>query len=361
MTSSEQFRPPVGEISGNVAPLPADQVEFLDRLKMIDGRHIRPLPNLADHLNHEGLIWDESDLALRVNVNFSEETLAPFTEVNDHPNAVTFQPRRLARMGKEKSFRGAFFGVMSLKSEEGRRQDVPVVVKQYPIGGPDDAVHNAMQEVTMLEYVKKLGLPTVDVVGVIRNGYPRNGMPLMYVITRQRQGLESMDELSWRNLTTVELPDRLHPVLDTLESLHANLLFSGDPKFKNIGLGEDGGPIIYDLEHARSMRDLVEHMTPENEAEVLERIARLMSRDFSHVLVSVEDMIYPNLPDVEQPVSPMERFTFELNHILEPYHRRIMEGTSAYKGILNLAYNKALQQRLDIAREQQAIYKSRPT
>jgi len=357
MTSGEHFRPPgslVGETpSGNILPLPPDQVEFLNRLRMVNPRVVRPLPDLSTHLNHEGAVVNETNLASRLNVNFSEDVLKPFAEAGERPGSVTFQPRRLARMGSERSYRGAFFGVMNLESEEGRRQSVPVVVKQYPIMGPKDATHNAMQEVTLLDYVKKLGLPTVDLVGVIRNGYPQSGEALMYVITRHYPGLESMDELPWRNLTAAELPDRLHPVIDTLESLHGNLIFSGDLEFKNIGLGEDGGPVIYDLEHATSARDLVGHMTPENEDEVLERLTTLMGRDFDSIAISVDSNVYPNLPEGERPETPMERFTFELNLILEPYHHRIMSGSSRYKDALNRVYNRVLRQRLDAARAQQ--------
>lgn len=336
-------------MAGQLPPIPPDQRAFMDYLDAVPARMIRPLPNLAEHANHMGVVEDQAGLAERLFIGVAPDILQPFKAAGERPGDVTFRPSQLAQFGKEKSFRGAFFGVLGMTSESGTRHEEEVVVKQYPLGGEHDATHNAIQEVTMLAHVKELGLPTVDVVGVMVNRYPSEGRPIMYVITRHKQGLESMDELSWRGITTADMPDRLHPVLDTLESLHGNLVFSGDPKFKNIGLGEDGKPIIFDLEHATSARELVAGMNEENQEEVQERLVRLMGIDFSHVAVSLDGIVYSNLPENERPRTPMERFDFELAHVMEPYHLRLMEGNSPYKDVLNQTYNRVLQQRREQA------------
>ncbi|HSW99339.1 MAG TPA: hypothetical protein VLF71_05915 [Candidatus Saccharimonadales bacterium] len=330
----------------------------MDRLSHIDNaRLVRPLPDLAALANHEGVVSDESGLIERLNVSIAEDVLSPFAD-GERPSEFTFTPRQLAAFGKEKSFRGAFFGVLKMKSRDGVQVEEPVVVKQYPLGGQHDASHNAAQELTMLAHAKAVGLSTVDVVGAIVDRYSAN--PLVYVITRQKQGLESMDELRWRGITTAQMPDRLHPVVDTLVSMHTKLLFSGDPKFKNIGLGEDGSPIIFDLEHATSLRDLVEHMTPENQDEVMDRLTKRMMSEFAHVASSLDSIIYPNLPQGERPRTPLERFNFEFTHVLELYHMRILESGSRYRDVLNQAYGRMLEKQHSNALRLQAEYDSHP-
>jgi hypothetical protein len=352
--ATPEFRPPGpgefgGELAGQLPPIPPDQQAFMDYVGAVQPRMIRPLPDLAARANHMGVVEDQTALADRLFLGIAPDVLQPLSDAGERPGNLTFTPSQLAQFGKEKSFRGAFFGVLGMTGENGTHHEEEVVVKQYPLGGQDDATHNAIQEVTMLAHVKELGLSTVDVAGVMVNRYTADGRPIMYVITRHKQGLESMDELSWQGITTADMPDRLHPVLDTLDSLHGNLVFSGDPKFKNIGLGEDGKPIIFDLEHATSARELVAGMNEENQEEVRERLARLMGIDFSHVAVSLDGIVYPNLPEGERPQTPMERFDFELAHVMEPYHLRLMEGNSRYKDVLNQTYNRVLQQRREQA------------
>jgi hypothetical protein len=349
-----EFRPPTQgeftrEVAGQLPPIPPDQRAFMDYVDAVQPRMIRPLPDLAARANHLGVVEDQSGLADRLFVGVSPDVLQPFSDAGERPGNLAFTPSQLAQFGKEKSFRGAFFGVLGMTSENGTQHEEEVVVKQYPLGGQNDATHNAVQEVTMLAHVKELGLSTVDVVGVMVNRYTADGQPTMYVITRHKQGLESMDELSWRGVTTADMPERLHPVIDTLESLHSNMVFSGDPKFKNIGLGEDGKPIIFDLEHATSARELVTGMNEGSREEVLARLTRLMGVDFSHVAVSLEGIVYPELPEGERPQTPLERFDFELAHVMEPYHMRLMEGNSQYKDVLNHVYNRVLQQRREQA------------
>lgn len=357
MSQGEFIPGPAGmgaEHLGQVPPIPPDQQAFIDRLRMVNARVVRPLPDLAPRVDHTGVVRDTTDLVRDLNVNMASDVLQPFAEADERPGRFSFAPRRLAGFGKERTFRDAFFGVLTMEEEGGHVEQVPVVVKQFPLGGHDDASHNAMQEVTMLEHVKALGLPTVDVAGVIVDRYTER--PRIYVITRRRPELESLDELQWQGLQTADLADRLHPVVDTLSTLHGNLVFHGDPKFKNIGLDEEGKPIIFDLEHATSVRDLVDGMTAENEEEVLQLVADRMSTDFGHVTHSLNNIVYPNLPQDQCPQTPMEQFDFEVSHVLEPYQLRLMEGNSPYKVVLNRVYNRVLQQRRTLAQKQQAAH-----
>jgi len=341
-----------GEHGAPMPPPPTpEQVAFMNRLGVVNARNVRPLPDLASRVNHEGIIADEQHTADRLSVNFAPDVLGHFPD-GERPGQITFEPKPLAQFGKEKSYRKASFGRMTFTSESGTTHEEEVVIKQFPIGGKDDALPNAVQEVTMLAYVKELGLPTIDVIGTVVDRYARD--PAMYVITRMKDGLESMDELSWRNLRVADLGERLEPLVETLEALHGDLVFSGDPKFKNIGVGEDGKPIIFDLEPATSCRDLVANMTPENEEQVMARLTKRMANDFSHVAVSLDQHVHPNLPQRERPQTPTDRFQFEYEHVLEPYHMRLMAGNSPHKAVLNRAYNRVLEERRNRAQREQA-------
>lgn len=343
---TEDIQFPVGEVAPQVPPIPIpeDQKAFMNRLRGVNGRGVFVLPDLAERVDHTGLVLDQSGLADQISVHMAPEVLAPFgTERETIPNNFTFTPKPLARFGKEKSFRGAFFGELHLTATTGKKETIPVVVKQYPIGGQHDAVHNAIQECTMLAHLKTLGMSTIDLVGVIADRY--SASPTMYVVTRQRQDLESLDEISWKGIKQSDMPERLGPVIDTLSTLHSNLVFQGDPRFKNIGLGDDGTPIMFDLEHSTSMRDAVATMDPSNEQEVMDRLLRQMRTDFARVRASVEDIVYPNLPAQQRPQTPEERFEFEYTNVMEPYIMKIMESFSPHKSILEHVFARMVQQR----------------
>lgn len=333
-----------GEAAAQLPPIPEDQKAFMDRLRGVTARGVFPLPELADRVDHTGSVIDKSGLADQLSVHMAPEVLAPFGQKREAmPGSCSFAPKPLARFGKEKSFRGAFFGELHLVAESGTDATIPVVVKQYPIGGQHDAVHNAIQECTMLAHLKKLGLPTIDLVGVIADRYSKS--PTMYVITRQRQDLETLDEISWKGVQPSDMPERLSPVIDTLATLHDHLIFQGDPKFKNIALGEDSAPIMFDLEHSTSFRDVVANMDPSNEQEVMDRLLRQMSTDFANVRDSVETIVYPNLPEGSRPQSPQEQFEFEYTYVMEPYIMKIMEGSSPHKLLLERVFARMAQQR----------------
>lgn len=339
------------EMAGQLPPLPADQQAFIDRLG--HARWPQPLPDLAEHTNHDGIVIDQTNLVAdgKLNVNMAADVLQRFTDAGERARSFMFTPKPLGRFGKEKSYRGAFFGALDVEGSGGHTERLEVVVKQYALGGPQDAQHNAIQELTLLDYARRIGLNCVEPMGVIVDRLAVQ--PKIYMLMHRKEGLESMDELNWRGITRADMADRLRPAVDMLSLMHGNLLFHGDPKFKNIGLGEDGQPIVFDLEHGASVRDLVANMDEENGIESMDHITNLLAKDFSHLRVSLQSQIYPNLPDYERPSSPLEEFEFELTHLYEPYHMKLMEGNSPHKDVLNQAYNRMVQERRGIATRQQ--------
>ena len=323
-------------------PLTPIQAAFLERLATLRDSSVGPLPDFTEYLTHYGRIPSHDPTSgTLAGMCLSRVDLQPFAEAGEvTPNSFTFDAQPTLELGRENSWRKVFFGQMHMESRSGTiDKSVQVAVKRFP----KDEIHYAVQEAAMLQYLQQQGVPALEVIGLLMHEEAEE--PGVYLLTRFTQEVISLDNPDWSKLSPKEMQDQLRAVRNTLVTLHQGLVFHGDAEFKNIGVGErDGSIVVFDVERAVSLRDAVSQEEGA-EGEVPIRLIQAMSADFSSVQKSLRKYVYPNLPEDHRPKNDKERFEYELNHILEPYHMALMESDSPYKSALDRAYRTVLERK----------------
>jgi hypothetical protein len=149
--------------------------------------------------------------------------------------------------------------------------------------------------------------------------------------------LESLNAQDWSRLDPAEARERVAPVSDTLALLHGEGIFPHEMAFGNVGVGEsEGSRFIFDLESAKSFRNILDKLGPDDP--LPEELLIAFRQDFTPPRVSFRDFVYPNLPPGERPATPEELFQFEFNLLYEPYHMAILQSGSKYTAVLERAY-----------------------
>jgi hypothetical protein len=331
---------PRREPAGEVPILPAQFTE--DLTKIYDGR-IRELHNYADDLNHQGKVPLNVEKYRRI------EGLYLSREVIDelggrYVPSVGFTLKPFRGLGRENSRRKVFFGDLDILGDE-QAASLPVAVKPYQPG----AFHRCIHEMGMYQYMNNIGLPTLRVLGVLAVNQGKT--PRAYVLTHERRGITSLDNVEWKKLSIPERWTRMRPTIETMAILHSKMVFHGDLEFKNVVHGETERSLyIVDPEDSVSLRDVV---TPyEDRTDERHEVVRKVSAEFEAVRRSVRDFIAPE-PDVGQPdaasLDEKEEFEDMLEHVFSPYYLAIMRTDSPYQTILRSAFSTVIEQKRQYA------------
>lgn len=304
-----------------------------DLTSSYDGR-VRVLPPFEDDLKHRGTIPINSDKYFRVERVYltSEVTASLGTQ---RVESIGFQPKPFLLHGREWSQRKVFFGNLNIAHQE-QGISMPVAVKPFV----PQAFPHATHEMGMYRYMDSLGIPTLQVVGMvaIQGASDKYKEPLTYVMTKEHRGLTTLDNVEWKTIDKEERWSRLRPAIDTMAHLHAKMLFHGDLEFKNVAYEEEERAFrVVDPEYMVSLRDVV---TPfGNDPLERRRVVQKMSADFGKLFKSVTEMLLDKGTD--------ERAAFEsiAIHVYLPYAQEIARSDSPYVPVLLAAFDEVLEQK----------------
>ncbi len=329
-----------------VPPTPPDQVAFMERLRTITPRLVGELPQVAPHILHDAsgyntLVPEYQHMGEQLdNAHFSGAILAPYREAGERgPATIGFDPQVFWSLGRAKSHRGTFFGELQLTSATGRIDTVPVAVKPFLY----EEAGNAIQELAMLEYLAAQGVESLEPVGIIMHRW--NNPPTVYLLTRLRQELSSLDSPErWAGVRRETMADALTPAVETLVMLHGKAVSHGDPKLRNIGVGEsEDVRIPHDFEFASSFKDIVEGVGDQDAIPAI--LPELLDQEFRNLFGSLREVVYPYLPPEQRPQTPQEEFELQLGVFLELYQAAMARSNSPYRSVLERAYRVWLQTR----------------
>lgn len=325
------------------------QQEFMGFVEGLRVQHVAPLPDLSELLDHETKRTSGLDVPLDGDNDraFLSSSFYEYVEHDKFPNRLFFRPQPLMRLGRENSYQQVFFGNLNAQWFHGAEQaNVQIAVKPIPLRGnnPEDSMlgeERLLHEVAMYQYLGKLGIPTLEVLGVCLLKGSRNGLE-GFAITRFDPDIVTMDNLPWGSMEPKDVNEAIGQVTDTLALLHSNLIFHGDPEFKNIAVGEASKSItVVDVERAKSGL-----IIPDN----VKRIGLNMSMDFTDVEKSMGEFIFSKLPEGERPKDDIERFNILHNFVFEPYFERLVHLDSPYLDTLAKAYELMVDYKASMAR-----------
>lgn len=326
---------------------PAAVAAFEDRLAQHRARFTGDMPDTAAILDHEGRLPSEQQADRFFHgVHFTQEVTKPFRERGERgPENISFTHIELLEMGHEESYHGTFAGRLNMESADGTVvTERLVAVKPFYLheGG------SAVQELAMLQHVRKLGFETVRPLGLIMDRWAQP--PRLFLITEYAGELSTMAAENWRGVSREDVAERVKPAVDTVLALNEKGAVHGDPQFKNIATGEStDSQIIHDLEEARSIVRLLESAGPDDP--VPPELVRLLRHEFWRMRLSMRKYVYPNLPADQQPQTAEERFMLELNVLFEPYHIGLSRSGTPHKDALNRTYHAVLEQTRGEVRE----------
>lgn len=317
--------------------------QFVEDIAAVHDGRIRALPAFDQALNHEGklLVNENVERYRRISGVYLSETVIEEVGGPRVPE-IQFTPKPFWRLGRENSRRQVFFGQLAIG--EGESHTIPVAVKPFAPG----AFHHATHEAGMFQYMRGEGLPTLEMLGMVAIGVAEGEAPRAYGITRERRGITTLDNTEWKTMPQAERWNRLRPAIETLTTLHGNMLFHGDLEFKNVAFGEEDRPTddlsicIVDTEESISLKDLVEPNKDVSRQRLW--VAKKMSADFASLSISIAaNMIEPE--QRERKEFEQELFEDMLEHVYGPYYLSIMRSDSPYKDVLMSAFEMVLEQK----------------
>lgn len=321
------------------------QSTFGQAIDELRREQVYEMPALADGLSHTGRISRQNDTSLEEGLYVVPKFRDILTE-RVMPNRLGFVPQAAVRVGKEDSRRKVFFGALSEQwFHNGSNGIIQVAIKPFTRALRETAVH----EFAMYEYLATSGIRTIRPLGMLAlqshaDDTPRT--PSIFMISQFEPNLTTMDNISWADIQTEDAWDRLKTGLQALAELHSKLIFHGDFKFRNIGYDQLGQSVVVDTELSVSTRDLENITDPEK------RIQQLMGVDFSDFCLSVGATILnpKKNPDLARPLSDIEKFEQEIEHIYLPYFDLLTHTGSEHLPILHAAFNRMIEQKTAAAR-----------
>ena len=295
-----------------------NQEDFCSEVEQLRQSSIGLLPDLAGELNHHGQTTTEVEAALEKDPRQAliSQRAVDYLSEKSLPDRTNFTPIRMFRLGREDSRQFVFFG--ELQGEwfhEATTEGLNVAVKPVP-HDPYDR-HKVLHEVAMYQHLAEQGIPTLEVLSVMKNNDSSRKTPYGYVITTYEPDVTTLDSLDWKKMENGQIAQSLEPAIDTLALLHSHYLFHGDSEFKNIAVVESGkSPKIVDLEFGASLRD---------EQENVLKLSQFMNNDFSCLARSLDLTVghyYRNENGLEQPV---KRYDFLFEHVFLPYYNKMQQ------------------------------------
>lgn len=318
----------------------AVQQAFVDLVSSIRKNNVDLLPNLVDDLDHKGGINMGLQDKIGASGIFLGQDFGQAIGDSQLPDRLDFLPQDMLRLGKEASQHKVFFGRLNATWFNGAKStSIQLAVK--PIRNSGISKAHLLHEVAMYQHLSKLGLPTLNIMGLALLDEPTAGVA-GFVMTAAEPDLRMLDTLDWANMSQAEAWHYAGRATDQEALLAAHLIFHGDAEFKNVAIGTSRVAMhVVDLEYASSLRD-----TPEDTRKITQRL----SQDFSSIGQSVGSFIFTNMPTTEKPTNDIARFELMHNYLYVPFLEKLVHQDTPHLDVLAAAYDGMVKQKLAFAR-----------
>lgn len=328
--SAEAVQPPYVYEPPEQSEVAVSIARFTEDLANVHDGRIRRLPSFSDSLNHRGMLPVNVEKYRRMSGVYMTEDMISETG-GPHVPKLGFEPKPFRRLGRENSRRQVFFGNLELIGNEAV-QTVPVAVKPFV----PSAFHHTTHEIGMFQFMEAQGIPTLQVLGMV--AIKETDAPRAYEITRMKQGITTLDNEGWQQMTHPERWQSMRPAIESLALLHSHMLFHGDMEFKNVAYGEEDRSVcIVDPEEAISLRDRVTPFANIDEERLI--VGKKVSADLESLRKSTREFIIGY--EHNDPV----QFEDLLEHVYGPYYLTIMRMESPYKAVLLHAFEEVLERK----------------
>lgn len=328
----------------NQPTLPELIEQFQADVNQISVEEVYPLPDLSDRINHNAK-YAKTGVILEPGLYLdSAETLSKSTHEPD--TSLWFQPQPAHRLTREDSHNKVFFGRLGIVPEENTDSHIQIAVKSMD----NSRAERLTGELAMFQYIGRLSLSTFRPAGFLV------GEKASHLLTYFDGPVATMDTVDWQKMTQEEAWSELGKAVDTLTFLHSNMLFHGDPWFRNIAFDETGDTVIIDPELTSSAQELFAMLSgagmlldPEEKSALITLVNR-MSHDFTNVCSSINQHIMPLLPKGERPRTDEAKFKLYKRHLFEPYKARIKEVDEPTRSVLLRVFDEMMVRKKEQAR-----------
>ncbi len=304
----------------------------------VDGlRHddIFGLPDFAPHLNHESYVTNFGDYRLH-NGLFVTDSFAQRWNEQGIPNRWSFNLQPLLRSGRDDSRHKVFFGAIKEDYFHGGIQHVTQVAVK-PFGREEETY--AFHEFAMHEYLRERGLPTFRTLGMLALEADENqDIPRLFLLSQFEPNVMTMDNISWGERTPEEQWQEVDRGLQTLATLHAEMIFFGDYFFKNVAFKQDGTPLIIDPE------TVVSGLYNAHPSGDRARLVAVMGKDFEAYCKSVsEDILHPGRELDDRQPFPREDLDTLLERVHLPYFRHLTKRGGQHLDVLHATFQYVIE------------------
>lgn len=259
-----------------------------------------------------------------------------------------FQPRPGHRLGREQSHNVVFFGQLVLARELGNESiSVAVKSREHKDG------RALAGELALFQRLGRVGLKTFNPVGLL------HGDEAQHLLTEFDGPVTTMDVIEWKDLTLDEAWCEVKKAVDTMALLHSNMLFHGDLEFRNVAFNQSNETVIVDPELMVSGEQLFEPLfdagmvlETEEQHQAETQLVRQVSREFSAVCKSIDEMILPLYPRDQRPRTPEQRLKAYKKHLFEPYKDRLRDENTPTRPVLLRVYDQVVALKKQFAKEE---------
>ena len=315
----------------------ANQQIFINHVEDIRKTEVHHIPDLVSYLPNDDSYSDVVDELFyhQGDQTYLSDAFAEYVNQDNFPDRLTFNVQKVLRMGKEDSRRSVFFGALQASwFHEADKLSQQVAVT--PIPANEFTRRMALHEIGRYQQLGRLGISTLEVLGVTLFDEPKSDLSGFFA-TKLVPDLNTMDNLPWDEMMKAEQAKYMTMALDMTATLHSEMIFHGDTKFKNISFSEAQGDfVVSDIEFSRSLRDVPERVR---------LIAQRMRADLGFIEESVSKFILPTFSLQERPRGEVARFNFMHNYLYEPYFERIISINGQFVDVLAKAYEVVVNDR----------------
>lgn len=313
--------------------------DFQTDVNALRSHRIYPLPDLTSHINHSGKFTRPS---IKLGSGLFLDTNAsglPAVSDGGKPDAFTFMAQPGHRLGRERSHNVVFFGKLlsHWHNSPGKQLETQVAVK------PTKNRAALLGELAMFQYLRQLDIPTFTPNAFLVTDSKTSD----HLLSIFEKPVATMDTVEWGELEDDEKWLQLDFAVQTMVTLHSNLLFHGDLEFKNVGFGEQGDVIIIDPELTVSALEMAEVAASPSDVDEVKiaqlRIKQSMGADFTSVCGSVDEFVLSSIDTDNRPRTDAAKFKIYAKHIFRPYRESLIDANPPYLAELLAAYEKVFQ------------------
>jgi hypothetical protein len=304
--------------------------EFQFALSDVRAADIRPLPDLSSQINHDGKTVTPS---LPGQGLYLDQQLG----LGADQAGYAFNLRPGARIGKEDSHNGVFFGPLDRDG---------VNVAEVAVKRNAESPTANLGEIALHQHMQNLGIPTLRPAGILTEGDP---LTRSYLMTHAEAPIKTLDGIEWHTLDVEERWLEADKALDIMAMLHPHLLFHNDLDLRNVAFKETGNVVVVDPElmvSALGTADVaLSEIAAEDRGPAFNRIVQLLGSDFGSLTQSLEKYIVNTLPLEDRPQNDAAMFKLMRRRVYLPYRARIEEMDTPHRDMLVLAFNEMVSQK----------------